>query len=301
MPRICIGNFKGPKGDKGETGPKGPQGNTGATGQRGSRWTEGTAITGTSTTETVFSGTGIADALVNDMYLNTSTSNVYRCTVGGTASVAKWVFVGCIKGAKGDKGDKGATGATGPKGPQGEKGATGPQGPSGTADTSFTEAAALTKLTSGEPFKTMLGKLAKAVASVFDKLDKSKVVNNQTTTVEGFALDARQANPNIDGTLAKQVADLNGSLNTVFYSTKETKDANDADFGLTRMPPNVNYDASTNNPFPNFHTILLTIPFVDSSTGYAIQIGVSIDKQYNGKLAVRVKDSGNWQDWNIIS
>lgn len=37
------------------------------------------------------------------------------------------------------------------------------------------------------------------------------VVNNQTTTVDGFALDARQANPNIDGTLAKQVADLNDS------------------------------------------------------------------------------------------
>lgn len=212
MARAFIGNFKGPKGDKGETGAQGKQGNTGATGQRGSRWTEGTAITGTSTTATVFSGTGIADALVNDMYLNTSTSNVYRCTVGGTASVAKWVFVGCIKGAKGDKGDRGATGATGPQGPRGATGATGPQGPSGTADTTFTEASALTKLTSGEPFKTMLGKLAKAVSSVFDKLDKSKVVNNQITTETGYALDARQANPNIDGSLAKQVADLNGSL-----------------------------------------------------------------------------------------
>ena len=224
---------QGPKGDTGATGPKGDTGATGATGatgQRGSRWTEGTAITGTSTTAAVFSGTGISDALVNDMYLNTSTGNVYRCTVGGAASVAKWVFVGCIKGATGPKGDKGATGATGPQGPQGPQGpkgdtgatgpqgpkgatgATGPQGPSGTTDTTFTEAATLTKLTSGEPFKTMLGKLAKAVSSVFDKLDKRKVVNNQTTTVEGFALDARQANPNINGTLAKQVADLNGSL-----------------------------------------------------------------------------------------
>lgn len=45
-----------------------------------------------------------------------------------------------------------------------------------------------------------------------NKLDKDNVVNNQTTTEEGFALDARQANPNIDGTLAKQVSDLNGSL-----------------------------------------------------------------------------------------
>lgn len=43
----------------------------------------------------------------------------------------------------------------------------------------------------------------------------ANVANNQITTVEGFALDARQANPNIDGTLAKQVADLNGSLKMI--------------------------------------------------------------------------------------
>lgn len=40
----------------------------------------------------------------------------------------------------------------------------------------------------------------------------ANVVNNQVTTENGFALDARQANPNIDGTLAKQISDLNGSL-----------------------------------------------------------------------------------------
>lgn len=41
----------------------------------------------------------------------------------------------------------------------------------------------------------------------------ANVANNQITTVKGFALDARQANPNIDGSLAKQISDLNGSLN----------------------------------------------------------------------------------------
>lgn len=42
----------------------------------------------------------------------------------------------------------------------------------------------------------------------------ANVVNNQITTETGYALDARQANPNIDGTLAKQLSDLNGSLNS---------------------------------------------------------------------------------------
>lgn len=43
----------------------------------------------------------------------------------------------------------------------------------------------------------------------------ANVANNQITTVEGFALDARQANPNIDGSLAKQISDLNGSLKMI--------------------------------------------------------------------------------------
>jgi hypothetical protein len=42
----------------------------------------------------------------------------------------------------------------------------------------------------------------------------ANVVNNQITTETGYALDARQANPNIDGSLAKKISDLNGSIDT---------------------------------------------------------------------------------------
>lgn len=49
----------------------------------------------------------------------------------------------------------------------------------------------------------------------------ANVANNQITTVEGFALDARQANPNLDGTLAKQLSDLNGSLNKYVSKTSQ--------------------------------------------------------------------------------
>ncbi len=95
--------FKNLKGSQGASGAKG------ATGTRGSRWNTGTAITGTSTTATVFSGSGITDALINDMYLNTSTSYIYKCTTAGTASVAKWVYVGSIKGATGSNGSNATT------------------------------------------------------------------------------------------------------------------------------------------------------------------------------------------------
>lgn len=47
-----------------------------------------------------------------------------------------------------------------------------------------------------------------------NKLDKDDIVNNQTTTEEGFALDARQANPNMKGSLGAQIKAINDMLNT---------------------------------------------------------------------------------------
>jgi len=129
IPKGATGD-KGVKGDTGAKGDKGDKGDTGATGQRGSQAFMGTGITGTSTTATVFSGSGVSSALVGDFYINTSTGNLYQCTVAGAASVAKWVYKGALKGPKGDtgatgaKGDKGDTGATGPKGDKGDPGDT---------------------------------------------------------------------------------------------------------------------------------------------------------------------------------
>ena len=122
---------QGPRGEQGIQGVQGPKGDTGAAGQRGSAWYSGTAITGTATSGTVFSGSGITSALVNDMYLNTSTGAVYKCTKAGAANVATWAYAGSIKGATGSQGPKGDKGDTGAQGPQGEKGATGAQGPKG--------------------------------------------------------------------------------------------------------------------------------------------------------------------------
>lgn len=45
-----------------------------------------------------------------------------------------------------------------------------------------------------------------------EKLDNLSIVNNNTTTEAGYALDARQANPNVNGSLAKQISTLNSGL-----------------------------------------------------------------------------------------
>ena len=94
-------------------------------GADGATWYSGTGVTGTSTTGTVFSASGVSSAKVNDLYLNTSTGAVYKCTTAGAASTAKWAYLCSIKGPKGDTGAQGATGA------KGATGATGLQGPKG--------------------------------------------------------------------------------------------------------------------------------------------------------------------------
>lgn len=43
---------------------------------------------------------------------------------------------------------------------------------------------------------------------------KTSIVNNNTTTEPGSALDARQANPNIEGTMAASIAQINSNLNS---------------------------------------------------------------------------------------
>lgn len=77
-------------------------------GARGATWYAGTSITGTSTADTVFSGSGVESAIVGDHYLNTSTQNVYVCTLGGAASVAKWKYEQNIKGEQGVSGGNGS-------------------------------------------------------------------------------------------------------------------------------------------------------------------------------------------------
>ena len=134
----------GAKGDKGDTGATGAKGDTG---KRGSIWTVGTALSGEASNK-IFESSGL-DSLLGDLYLNSTTYEVYKCTKDGNAANATWSKVGVVKGAKGDtgqqgaKGDKGeqgvagATGAKGDKGEQGVAGATGAKGDKGAKITSI--------------------------------------------------------------------------------------------------------------------------------------------------------------------
>lgn len=144
---IDLGPVIGPQGPTGATGPQGPAGSSGpqgpkgdigpqgAPGVRGSAMYQGSGVTGTNASGAVFSGSGVSAALINDFYLNPATGNLYKCTLGGAANIAKWAYTGCLRGPQGPKGETGATGPQGPKGATGPAGTTGPQGPAGPTPT----------------------------------------------------------------------------------------------------------------------------------------------------------------------
>lgn len=127
----AVFNFTIPRGATGATGPQGPKGNVGDRGPAGANgtsalWHSGTAVTGTSTSAITVAVSG---SKAGDMYLNTSTSNVYKAIAANS-----WVYICNIKGAQGIQGatgPRGATGATGSQGPKGDTGDAGPQGPQG--------------------------------------------------------------------------------------------------------------------------------------------------------------------------
>ena len=165
----------------------------------------------------------------------------------------------------------------------------------------FTVAAKRENIASKEKMPKILGKIAKFFADLktvafsgkYNDLDgKPAIVNNNTTTEPGSALDARQANPNIEGTMAASIAQINNDLKNTFIAIKEITNANNAPSGLSIIP-NLNSDETTNNPFPDFWAILLTIPFTQDDK-YGVQIGVSIAAHHNGKIGVRTKDNGTW-------
>lgn len=157
-----------------------------------------------------------------------------------------------IGNVKGPQGETGATGATGAKGDAatitvGSVSTTAygnaarvenvgtendailnftiPQGAPGQRTTTMSGLTLDTVTTSAEEFPVpavgengaiVWGKVIKwfsdGLAAIRSKLDANKVVNSQTVTEAGYALDAQQANPNVSGSLAAQISGLNDSL-----------------------------------------------------------------------------------------
>lgn len=155
---------------------KGPQGDTGATGPQGAQGEAATINVGTVST--------------------TAYGNAAQVTNVGTESDAVLNFVI-------------------PQGKPGERTTT--MGGL-TLDTITTQTADYPVPAVGDTGATAFGKIVKwfsdALAAITGKLDANKVVDSRAVTEDGYALSAKQANPNISGSLAAQISDLNDSFNT---------------------------------------------------------------------------------------
>lgn len=138
----------------------------------------------------------------------------------------------------------------------------------------------------------------------------ANVVNNQITTETGYALDARQANPNLDGTLAKQVADLNGSLNTnmldISYIPRTFKLFNDVPLttGIHVYCVAGGGDPISDSPYPNLDGWWNVIQF-GYGTGSAPRLTQIASQVYRAEYGFKGKDElwirslhdAVWSNW----
>lgn len=140
-------------------------------------------------------------------------------------------------------------------------------------------------------------KLADALKEkIGSALQPESIVNNQVTTETGFALDARQANPNIDGSLAKQISDLNGSLENI---VPLIQDCNIVNSHLAYASPDTLHTPAAEGKTNSTISIILTV-IVPMSTE-----NVSVNAQYSftavtGEIFVRTINGGTIGEWRLI-
>lgn len=141
----------------------------------------------------------------------------------------------------------------------------------------------------------------------------ANVVNNQVTTENGFALDARQANPNIDGTLAKQISDLNGSLNTnmldISYIPRTFKLFNDVPLttGIHVYCVAGGGDPISDSPYPNLDGWWNVIQF-GYGTGSAPRLTQIASQVFQAEFGFKGKDElwirslhdVTWSEWTKL-
>lgn len=123
-------------------------------------------------------------------------------------------------------------------------------------------------------------------------LQPESIVNNQITTVEGFALDARQANPNLDGTLAKQVADLNGNLKMIDCGIGAFSKSDSALNVGTTMKTRVKF----NKTFDRDPVVVVSWSerYANSYLNYLTIDGLTVDGE-GFEAITRAKDADTWK------
>lgn len=142
-------------------------------------------------------------------------------------------------------------------------------------------------------------------------LQPEVIANNQTTTEEGFVLDARQANPDIDGTIAKEVNTMAGRLSYI-YNIPETLTS------FASIPGGVGIhtycvtngeDPVTDSPYPSEKGWWNVVQFGTDGSGSLYRLTQITSQVYKteygfkGKdeLWIRSRHDDAWSAWRRLS
>lgn len=184
----------------------------------------------------------------------------------------------------------------------------------------FTVAEKRENIASKEKMPKILGKIAKfftdlktvAFSGKYSDLDgKPAIVNNNTTTEPESALDARQANPNIEGTMAASIAQINSNLNTnlldISYIPKTFKLFNEVPLttGIHVYCVTGYGDPVADSPYPNLDGWWNIIQFGVDGNGSLFrltQIASQVFQEelgFKGKyeLWIRSRHDAVWSNW----
>jgi len=184
----------------------------------------------------------------------------------------------------------------------------------------FTVADKRENIASKEKMPKILGKIAKfftdlktvAFSGKYSDLDgKPAIVNNNTATEAGSALDARQANPTIEGTMANQILQLNNDLNTnmldISYIPKTFKLFNDVPLttGIHVYCVTGYGDPVADSPYPNSDGWWNIIQFGVDGNGSLFRLTQIASQVFQTELGFKGKDElwirsrhdAVWSNW----
>ena len=169
----------------------------------------------------------------------------------------------------------------------------------------FTAADTRENIASKEKLPKILGKIARFFSDLkevafsgkySDLSGKPAIVNNNTTTEAGSALDARQANPTIEGTMANQILQLNNDFQNI---VPWIQDCNSVNSHLAYATPNTLHTPSAEGKTTSTISLILTVitPLTPENT--------SINTQYSftavtGEIFVRTINVGKISEWKSI-
>lgn len=122
---------------------------------------------------------------------------------------------------------------------------------------------------------------------IMKKIDKEKITQSSAVNVEGYVLDAREKNPSISGTMAKQISELNTNLSkaitTSNIGSQSVNYANSA--GTANTAKYATYATAKYNGNPSPLCVSLSesqVQFVWNTS--VMRVDVYVDKTYIGHI-----------------